>query len=303
MVGSHPRRQPGRVHPVPQPLHGRAFTRAEARRLGVSDRMLSGARFVRIHPGVYRTRETEETLELLVDAARLKLPTDAVVSHVTSLRLRGLSMRDVFPLHFALHRAPEHDLHRVRVHRYRRPIESDVIGGLLHTSAERTFVDCATLLSERELLSVGDWLVAQRLTDPGSLWGYCIESHLDGVQRARRVAPLVRSDVASPRESEVRWHLGRAGLPEPELNADIYDAHGRWLARGDLVFREWKVLVEYDGWQHERDAQQRQWDHLRREQLEAAGWTVVVITTADLRDPVRVVARVRQALRRRGLAI
>ncbi|EFQ83680.1 hypothetical protein HMPREF0063_11343 [Aeromicrobium marinum DSM 15272] len=132
------------------------------------------------------------------------------------------------------------------------------------------------------------------------LRGYVLESHLDGVRRARRVAPLVRSGVASPTESDVRWALHRGGLPEPEINVDIHDDHGGWLARGDLVYRRWKVLVEYDGWQHERDADQRQWDHLRREQLEACGWRVVVITAADLRQVRGVVVRVRQALRQRG---
>ena len=77
---------------------------------------------------------------------------------------------------------------------------------------------------------------------------------------------------------------------------DIHDDRGRWLARGDLVFARHKVLVEYDGWQHERDARQRQSDHLRREQLEAAGWRVIVVTAADMARPWTVIARIRQAL-------
>jgi very-short-patch-repair endonuclease len=60
------------------------------------------------------------------------------------------------------------------------------------------------------------------------------------------------------------------------------------------------VLVEYDGWQHERDAWQRQKDHLRREALEAAGWLVIVVTTADMRAPKSVAARVARALMSRG---
>lgn len=294
--------EPDRVRTIPPVLHGRPFTRDQALAVGVTDRMLSGARLVRIHPGVYRTSDTPETFRLLVDAALLKLPPDAVVSHTTALRLRGLEMRSMFPLHFSLERAGEHVLDRVRVHRYKGRFEVDLVGGRPVSTAERTFVDCATFLSERELLAVGDWLVAHQLTLPETLEGFALESHFDGVQRARRVAPLVRAGVASPRESDVRWHLVKAGLPEPEINGEIFDDHGAWLARGDLVYREQKVLVEYDGWQHERDAKQRQWDGIRREQLEAAGWRVVVITTADMSQPSRIVTRVRQALRQRGLA-
>lgn len=111
---------------------------------------------------------------------------------------------------------------------------------------------------------------------------------------------MVRRGVASPRESDVRWTLLRSGLPEPELNVDLLDEHGAWLARGDLVYRRWKVLVEYDGFQHERDARQRQWDLHRREKLEAAGWRVIVVTAKDMAAPSTVAIRVRQALRQRG---
>jgi hypothetical protein len=155
-------------------------------------------------------------------------------------------------------------------------------------------------LSDRALLRVGDWMLAQGLLSVEVLRDYVWDSHLNGVQRARRVLPLLRSGVASPRESDVRWELRKAGLPEPELNIDVFDDNGGWLARGDLVFREWKLIVEYDGWQHERDARQRQWDIHRREALEAAGWRLIVITATDMERPSLVAVRVRQALVQRG---
>jgi hypothetical protein len=37
-----------------------------------------------------------------------------------------------------------------------------------------------------------------------------------------------------------------AGLPEPEVNPDIRNASGRFVGRGDLVYRRWRVIVEYD---------------------------------------------------------
>jgi hypothetical protein len=156
------------------------------------------------------------------------------------------------------------------------------------------------MLSLKHLVRVGDWLVAHKHTDALSLRAYALTSHLDGVQRARRAAELVREGVESPRETDVRLALVESGLAEPELNTDILDEAGRFLARGDLVYRRWKVLVEYDGWQHERDAWQRQRDHLRREALEAAGWLVIVVTTTDMRAPKSIAARVARALTSRG---
>lgn len=291
------------MRPVPDVLRGRAFTRAQAHDAGVTDRMLERSRFVRLHAGVYRTADTPASLELLVDAALLALPPGTAVSHTTNLRLRGIDVGRETPVHVASQRGSRRGLEGVTYHRYQGKLDVEEVNGRPLLTVSRTFVDSATLLRESELLRLGDALVALGLVTAADLWGFCIESHLDGVQRARRVAPWVRAGVASPRESDVRWILVRAGLPEPEVNVEILDEHGTWVARGDLVYRREKVLVEYDGWQHERDAHQRQWDHLRREQLEAAGWRVIVVTTADLRRPGGIVARVRQALRLRGTAV
>ncbi|WP_371415527.1 hypothetical protein [Aeromicrobium sp. 9AM] len=60
--------------------------------------------------------------------------------------------------------------------------------------------------------------------------------------------------------------------------------------------------MEHDGWHHERDAEQRQKDHLRRERIEAAGWTLIVITAADFQHPIAIVARVYEAMVRCGYA-
>ena len=282
---------------IPSELSGRPFTLAHAERLGITRRMLQGSRFARVRRGVYRTADTPPTHLLQVQAALLVLPPGTVASHTTSLRLRGLDLGRTHPLHFSGHRAPEHDVDGVVLHRREAPLNPVAVDGVPALGVRRTFVDAATVLSQRDLLAAGDWLVFQELVDVLDLRAYAIASHLDGVRRARRIAPLVRERVASVPESHVRWDLIAAGLPEPEVNVDIRDDHGTWLARGDLVYRRWKILVEYDGWQHERDAFQRQRDHLRREGLEAAGWRVIVITVEDMRRPGTVVSRVRQAIR------
>jgi very-short-patch-repair endonuclease len=141
-------------------------------------------------------------------------------------------------------------------------------------------------------------MVAKRLLSPMGLRAYVTSSHLDGVLRAREVAEFVRRGSESVQESVLRWELIDAGEPEPELNGNIYNDDGEFMARGDLLYRAERVVVEFDGWYHERSSAQRQRDLRRRELLEAAGWTVVIVTTADLRAPAEVVARVREARRR-----
>ncbi|MFC5676349.1 hypothetical protein [Aeromicrobium endophyticum] len=153
---------------------------------------------------------------------------------------------------------------------------------------------------DRELLRIGDWLVRRDHVDLLELRGFVLEQHLDGVQRARRVAPLVRENVDSAKESDVRWILWSSGLPVPEPDLPIVDEHGVRVARGDLVYVRWNVVVEHGGWHHERDADQRQRDHLRRERLEAFGWRVIVVTVKDFDDERSIAWRVHQALVERG---
>jgi very-short-patch-repair endonuclease len=288
------------MEPIPESLGGRAFTRRQAHEAGVSDDQLRGRRFVRLSPGVYRTAETEESWELRVDAARLVLPGDAALSHVSNLRWRGLEVGPAAPVHFATNASAQRVRSGVVVHRYGAPVLAEKVRGLPLVDPYRTFVDCATIVGVRTLVVIGDWLVACGLVDPARLIQYADTVHFDGVRRSRRAAPLVRRGSASPRESELRWELDRAGLPEPEINANIHDDFGGWLARGDLVYRRWKLLVEYDGWYHERSSSDRQHDLRRRESLEAAGWRVIIVTSADMTRPGLVAARVHLALVDRG---
>lgn len=262
--------------------------------------MLEGSRLVAMHRGIYRYADTQVDLDLLVRAAFLILPGDAAVSHVTALQWRGLDVGAREPLHVSTTARTHRKIPGVAVHRRQGRLHPVTIRGVPVLGPDRTFVDAATQLRDRELLRVGDWLVETGRTDVETLRAYVFESHLDGVQRARRVAVLVRAGSASPRESDVRWELIRAGLPEPELNVDISDDLGEFIARGDLVYRQWKVVVEYDGWQHERDEWQRQYDHLRRERLEGAGWRVIVVTNADFRTPRTIARRIEVALRQAG---
>lgn len=262
--------------------------------------MLDGRRIVAMQRGIYRYAHTPEDLRLVAMAALRILPDDAALSHVTALQLRGLDIGDTAPVHVSTNVPTHRTLRGVFVHRRQGRLHPTELDGLPVLGPDRTFVDAATQLRDRDLLRVGDWLVASGRTDVGTLRGYVFGSHLDGVQRARRVAMMVRAGTASPRESDLRWEIVRAGLPEPELNIDILDDLGEFIARGDLVYRQWKVVVEYDGWQHERDAWQRQYDHLRRERLEGSGWRVIVITAADFRHPRSMVRRIEAALRQRG---
>ncbi|MHA6792896.1 hypothetical protein ACVGVM_05150 [Pseudonocardia bannensis] len=120
----------------------------------------------------------------------------------------------------------------------------------------------------------------------------------NGIVAARRAVDLADPRAESRPESKVRVWLVLDGLA-PEPQHWIEDRTGR-LVRTDLAFPEYKVAVEYDGdWRDgELWALNRDRDRLNR--VQAAGWEVVFVTAALLRDPPRMVRLVRDALARRS---
>ena len=281
---------------LPPGLDGSVFTSAQARAYGVSRQMLRGGRFRRLFPDVYTTAATALTLDVQVRGALLTLPADTAVSHTTALHLRGVDVGRPWPLHFSTNTPAQTRASTIVLHRRRGRLHPVDFEGLPVLGADRTFVDSATILRLRDLVVAGDWLIHLGQTTLDQLTDYANARHLDGVRRARRAARLVREGVESPRETVVRLLLKFARLPEPLVTHKILDDNGDFLARGDLVYELYKVLVEYDGWHHERDARQRQRDRERREQLEAAGWRVIVVTSKDLEAPNLIPLRVHAAL-------
>ena len=106
-----------------------------------------------------------------------------------------------------------------------------------------------------------------------------------GVVRMREAVDLVRVGSESPMETRARLVVVHAGLPEPQLNAAVLDDAGGWLATGDLVWREKKVVAEFDGDHHRTDRRQWQIDVARREAVQEAGWVYVQLTAQMVTVP------------------
>ena len=237
-----------------------------------------------------------------VMGALLVLPADAVASHLTALRIYGLDVGRDASLHFSTNGSTHSRLEGVNIHRRRGRLSSRMRRGLPVTEPERTLVDIATRVSLVELIQAADWMIHNKLTTMDRLAEYAMAHHVAGVRRMRRALAYAREGSESPMETLIRLMIVFSRLLEPACNKNIVDRNGRIIARGDLVYAQWKVLVEYDGIHHERDPRQRQKDRERRESLEAEGWRVIVITAEDLRDRPKIVWRVFVALKARGYA-
>ena len=98
-------------------------------------------------------------------------------------------------------------------------------------------------------------------------------------------------------ETALRLLLLRHGLPEPELNQNLFDDRGRWIGRFDMVYRDARVIVEYDGDQHRTSTTQYERDISRIDRAFAAKWTVVRVRARGIHvEPMNTVRRVREAL-------
>ncbi|MBD3940708.1 DUF559 domain-containing protein [Microbacterium sp. NEAU-LLC] len=119
-----------------------------------------------------------------------------------------------------------------------------------------------------------------------------------GADRLREALPLVRAGATSRPETWTRLVLRDAGLPEPELDVDIYDTKGEFVGCVDLVYRGARIAIEYEGDQHRTDRAQWQRDLEKHERLADLGWRVVRVPSEQVFvSPEILVARVRKLLR------
>lgn len=120
-----------------------------------------------------------------------------------------------------------------------------------------------------------------------------------GALMARRALTLVRAGAESPRESLVRLLLVLAGLPEPRCNVDVGAAAG-FIGRGDMVYDEYGLVVEYDGRQHAESPDQWERDFDRLDDFADSRWRHARVTAFRLRRPRDVARRVHAALATAG---
>lgn len=178
------------------------------------------------------------------------------------------------------------------------PDEIQTIAGLNVTSASRTYADLAAMLSVPDLVAVGDVLLRDHHVTPDDLLA-TVQRRLrySGKVRARQTIGLLDARSWSPQESRLRAHVLLAGLPRPEVNGIITDACGGFIACCDLVFRDERVVAEYDGAVHDAP-ERRRGDATRRTLLREHDWYVVEIVDTDLQVPSRAVGKLRAALYR-----
>ena len=162
------------------------------------------------------------------------------------------------------------------------------------TMAMRTALDLARIRPLDEAVVALDRFLA-----PGLVFISEVRAAAEGLtgrdcRQVRRVAQLADGLSGSPQETRLRLLIHRSDLPRPVAQYSVRIGD-RFVARVDFAWPEHRLAVEYEGLWH-GEAQQVARDRQRLNALTRAGWRVVFVTAADLRDPIRLVARLAEAL-------
>jgi hypothetical protein len=204
--------------------------------------------YVRERPAE-RTRP-EEHRELIFATAP-QLHDGAVLSHTSAGLLHGLP---IWPaafdrVHVTRNRSSG-GKRRSRVHVHTAPLPDDqviTIDGVPVTSLARTVLDLCRTLPIEQVVAAGDRALAYGLVRG------VLEDHLarmarwPGIRQARRAVELLDSRSESAGESASRVRLHQDGLPAPDLQQDIFDEQGPFVARVDFLWKEQQTIGEFDG--------------------------------------------------------
>lgn len=246
---------------------------------------------------MYATSTGEVGLLHLAAALLQTLPPDAVVTGVTALHLYGVEVGDPLPLRTVTATGIRNKRADVRLI---RATELPPHRGRLAT-AVASWTAASVELDLLQAVTAGDWLVGRGLTSEAGVLGAAEEARGRGCRQIRRAALLVRARVDSPRETRLRLSLVLAGLPAPRCNITLgNDLHA--IGRVDLLYDEFKVILEYDGDRHRKDRSQWNNDLDRNDAFADLGYLVIRVTGARMAHPREVVRRVFAKLRERGYA-
>lgn len=260
--------------------------------------------WLRVRPGAFvdathardPARRRIEALARIV-AVRAKLSLPYCLSHESAALIWGLPLLTVPDQTHVIQQTRPRAGSAADIVRHVHRLPDDhrtVHRGFPTTSLERTLVDCAMSLRAQAGVIVADAGLAI-----GADRDRCLDI-LAGM-RGRRGAPLAREvlDLAddgaeSPGESSLRFAFLRAGLPVPETQIAVRTRLGTFW--GDLGWREWRLLVEYDGRAKYSLAggspEALVAEKRRQEAIEEEGWRVLRAVKEDLREPDRLLARV-----------
>jgi hypothetical protein len=296
--------------PLPNHLVAKGFSVPLARAAGVPKHRLQARDLARPYWGLRAPAATNLSILHRCQLLGLALPDHAFLSGATAAALIGMPV----PLRFTepgaiLEVAVPHPARAIRrggVHGRRLQISStDVVAGhgIRLTSPTRTWCDLAPSLTLAELVAAGDYLIFHKhpIATTAEL-AAAVAAHPGRRWRSKllRALELLNDRSESPRESMLRVIVVTHGFPTPRANVNLYDENGRFVARVDLLFEDYREVFEYQGDHHRTDVRQWRRDLSRKAEIESLNYHVTEVTADDLAAVDPLVRRLERNLVRRG---
>lgn len=299
----------GRLGACARGQHG-VVTRAQARACGMSNSMIAR----RVDQGLLTALLDEVFLvagvplgfRQKVTATQMRLGNRGAMSHETAALVHGF---EEFKTPVVVEASIATDLRCpapwLRLHRVRQLEDCDieVVDAFRVTTPARTLFDLAGILDPDALEHAADFVLRRRLATVRRLrWTV---DRLEGKGRAgcKALRTIVEErDPSQPvPESKLERLLLRllegAGVERPEVQYEVRDDDGRFIARVDFAFPGVKLAIEADGRDYHYGHARWEQDLRRRSRLGAAGWRVIHITWQRLReDPQGVIEEIARAL-------
>lgn len=218
--------------------------------------MLRRRSWRRVGSELYNWTEQHEDAWQRLHAWHRRLP-NAIFTGLSAAWLHRLDVDPLHPVEIAV--PPDSGIRsRPGLVVSRRVItETMTVRRLPATTIARTLLDLSRRLSPVEHLVLAD--AALRL----------------GLGRHDELA----EPAESPMETRLRWLLLEAGLPRPEVQTNLQDAHSRFVGRADLYYPTARLVIEYDGGNH-RDRLVE--DDRRQNAILRAGYRLLRFTASDV---------------------
>lgn len=283
----------------PDVLRGRVFRKRDVIERGVlTSSELRSSAWRRLFRGVYVDADLADSYGLRIRGAGLLIPPTAVYSGRTAAYLHGASQLTATDDPIEISIPADVRFGPVDGLLIRRAVLPAGDVQLLHrrrcTTGLRTALDIARREPLIEAVVGLDVLLARAVVGKGELGEAAARVSGRGSRRARRAVELADGRAQSPPESRLRVLLILAGLaPVPQFT--VRDQDGDFVARVDLAFPEQRIAIEYDGAWHSEPGQFAK-DRRRLNRLVAAGWTVLHVTAAEMRDPEALIEKVQALL-------
>ena len=297
--------------------HGGVVSHADVLACGYTEsqlreRLKAGA-WMRLRRGYYALRPEMEELppweidavvhRLHVRAAARALGTSVVVSHQSAAALHDVSLWAI-PVSEVQVTRLDGRTGRVRAgvrFHVGRLSDSSVtmVDGVVVTTPARALVELACVTPYETAVIAVDSALRQRLTTREDLL-----DALDAVNwwpgsgTAKAAVLFADGRSESVGESRLRVLMDNQGLPKPALQTRFGTAADNVIARVDFYFREYGVVVEFDGMVKYRDTIRSTVlaEKVREDRLREMGLIVVRVTWDELDDPAAVGWRIRRAM-------